>query len=282
MSSYFFITKKVIIILSKYYPLHVHLAQGSIGDSILKIKDYVARGKEYGLNALAVTDHGSLSAIYAFADECIKNNIKPIIGMEAYEASDISIKDKEHNERYHLVLLAKNQEGFKNLIKLHNIAATDGFYYKPRIDINLLKEYGKGLIGLSACIAGRIPQAILKNDMIKAAAILNEYTDCLDEFYLEIQPGHFDSQIKVNNDIIKLSHLTNTPIVATNDIHYLNKEDAVAHNAHVLLGRKSAINKDEFVYPDTCYWFMQMVHYITTSPVLVMIFEKKQLKILLL
>ena len=93
--------------------------------------------------------------------------------------------------------------------------------------------------------------------MIKAAAILNEYTDCLDEFYLEIQPGHFDSQIKVNNDIIKLSHLTNTPIVATNDIHYLNKEDAVAHNAHVLLGRKSAINKDEFVYPDTCYWFMQ-------------------------
>lgn len=257
MSSYFFITKKVIIILSKYYPLHVHLAQGSIGDSILKIKDYVAKGKEYGLNALAVTDHGSLSAIYAFADECIKNNIKPIIGMEAYEASDISIKDKEHNERYHLVLLAKNQEGFKNLIKLHNIAATDGFYYKPRIDINLLKEYGKGLIGLSACIAGRIPQALLNNDMIKAVAILNEYKDCLDEFYLEIQPGHFDSQIKINNDIIKLSHLTNTPIVATNDIHYLNKEDAVAHNAHVLLGRKSAINKDEFVYPDTCYWFMQ-------------------------
>ena len=245
------------ISLSKYYPLHVHLAQGSIGDSILKIKDYISKAKEYGLNALAVTDHGSLSASYAFIDECIKNNIKPIIGMEAYEALDIHAKDKEHNERYHLVLLAKNQEGFHNLIKLHNIAATDGFYYKPRIDINLLKQYGKGLIGLSACIAGRIPQAILHNNMFEAVKIINDYKKCLDEFYLEIQPGHFDSQIKINNGIIKLSKVTSVPIVATNDIHYLNEEDAIAHNAHVLLGRRNITNKDEFVYPDTCYWFMQ-------------------------
>ncbi len=247
-----------------YYPLHAHLAYGSIGDSILRTEDYVKRAAEYGLDALAITDHGSLAAMYSFTEECSKYGIKPIIGMEAYEAEDASIKDKEHNKRYHLVLLAKTNEGLKNLITIHNIAATDGFYTKPRTDLSILQQYGKGIICLSACMAGRIPQAILNDDPAEAIRLIQAYKECFDEFYLEIQPGHFNEQIIINDAIVELAAYTNTPIVATNDIHYLDKKDAIAHNAHVLLGRKQwsasaepkKMTEQDLVYPDTCYWFM--------------------------
>lgn len=243
---------------SLYYPLHAHCAQGSVGDSILRIKDYVKRAHDFGLDSLALTDHGSMSAMYSFINECKKYNIKPIIGMEAYEVDDASNKDKDNKQRrYHLILLAKNEQGLSNLIAIHNIAAVDGFYYKPRTDLATLKKFGKGIIGLSACVAGRIPQAIVRNEPEKAIRAINNYKACFDEFYLEIQPGKFHEQIIVNNAIIELSQFTDTPIVATNDIHYLNQEDAVAHNAHVMLGRRS-YNQDvnKLIYPDNCYWFM--------------------------
>ena len=111
-----------------YYPHHCHLASGSIGDSILRIPDFVKKAKEYGLKHLTMTDHGSLSAMYAFCDECIKQGIEPIVGMEAYECEDKSLKDKEHKGYNHLILLAKNQEGIQNLFQIHNRAATEGFY----------------------------------------------------------------------------------------------------------------------------------------------------------
>lgn len=241
-----------------YYPHHVHLANGSVGDSILRVKDYVQRGKEYSLKSLTITDHGSLSAIYDFVNECINNNIKPIIGMEAYETENITLKDKEHNSKYHLILLAKTTEGLSNLFKIHNIAATEGFYYKPRVDLNVLKQYGKGIIATSACLAGRIPQAILSNDTQKAINLIQEYKNCFDDFYLEIQPGNFKEQIYLNDKLVELAIKTNTKLIATNDIHYLNKEDAIAHNAHVLLGRKqeSLFLEGKMIYPDSCYWFM--------------------------
>lgn len=244
--------------LMLYYPHHVHVANGSVGDSILRIKDYVKKGKEYGLDSLTITDHGSLSAMFDFVSECNQNNIKPIIGMEVYETEDISIKDKEHNTRYHLVLLAKTEEGISNLLMIHNIASTEGFYYKPRVDYNILKKYGKGIIALSACVAGRIPNAILHNDFKKAIRIIQQYKKIFDDFYLEIQPGEFDEQITVNDALVKLSKLTNTELIATNDIHYLNKEDSIAHNAHVLLGRKqeTLFLENKMIYPDDCYWFM--------------------------
>ena len=244
--------------LMLYYPHHVHVANGSVGDSILRIKDYVKKGKEYGLDSLTITDHGSLSAMFDFVSECNQNNIKPIIGMEVYETEDISIKDKEHNTRYHLVLLAKTEEGISNLLMIHNIASTEGFYYKPRVDYNILKKYGKGIIALSACVAGRIPNAILHNDFKKAIRMIQQYKKIFDDFYLEIQPGEFDEQIIVNDALVKLSKLTNTELIATNDIHYLNKEDSIAHNAHVLLGRKqeTLFLENKMIYPDDCYWFM--------------------------
>lgn len=242
-----------------YYPHHAHLASGSIGDSILRIPDYVKRAKEYGLKHLTMTDHGSLSAMYAFCDECQKQGIEPIVGMEAYECEDKSLKDKEHRDYNHLILLAKNWEGMQNLFQIHNHAAIEGFYYKPRTDKKDLEKYGRGLIGMSACIAGTIPQAILHDDLDKAISLVQQYKEFFDLFYLEIQPGRFKEQIIVNDGLVLLGQETNTPLIATNDIHYLNPEDYRVHDYHVKLGRSSDNKKeitDELIYPDTCYWFM--------------------------
>lgn len=242
-----------------YYPHHAHLASGSIGDSILRIPDYVKRAKEYGLKHLTMTDHGSLSAMYAFCDECQKQGIEPIVGMEAYECEDKSLKDKEHRDYNHLILLAKNWEGMQNLFQIHNHAAIEGFYYKPRTDKKDLEKYGRGLIGMSACIAGTIPQAILHDDLNKAISLVQQYKEFFDSFYLEIQPGRFKEQIIVNDGLVLLGQETNTPLIATNDIHYLNPEDYRVHDYNVKLGRSSDNKKeitDELIYPDTCYWFM--------------------------
>ena len=143
----------------KYYSLHVHTTAGSVGDSILKIPEYVEKAKEYGLDAIAVTEHGSMSTMYAAANECKKNGIKFICGMEAYVSKDNSVKEKRDSA--HLVLLANTQEGLENLLRIHNNAAIDGFYYVPRTDHEHLKKWGKGIVGLSACVGGEIPQLIL-------------------------------------------------------------------------------------------------------------------------
>jgi DNA polymerase-3 subunit alpha len=240
-----------------YYPHHAHLAPGSIGDSILEVSKYVQRAKEYGLKALTMTDHGSLSAMYAFYDECMKNDIKPIIGMEAYVAEDASIKDKEHAKYWHLILIAKDEEGMRNLFSIHNEAAVGGFYYRPRTDLAHLQQYGKGIIGSSACIAGEIPQAILQGETLKAIDIANDYKECFDEFYLELQPGSFEAQTDVNDVLVQIAEATGIPLLVTNDIHYLNEEDYRIHDLHVKLGRKMKVEEDDgLVYPDTCYWFM--------------------------
>lgn len=249
----------------KYYPLHVHTTTGSIGDSILRIKDYVKRGIEYGLDALAITDHGSMSAIYELIDACKEEGIKPIIGMEAYEVDDmhkLTFTKDDPDKRYHLVLLAKTTEGFHNLLSIHNAAQIEGKYRRfPRCDREVLERYGKGIIALSACVAGRIPQLILENKMDEAEEVIKDYQEIFDEFYLEIQPGTFEEQIKVNDTIVELSRKTGAPVVVTNDIHYLDAKDYEFHDYHVKLGRSSAgekIDTDSLAYPDTCYWFMDI------------------------
>ncbi len=240
-----------------YYPQHVHFAYGSIGDAILHERDYVRRGKEYGLDSLTITDHGSLSAIYSFARECRKEGIRPVIGMEAYECDDASLKDTEHKGYYHLILIARTNLGFRNLIHLHNLAQTDGLYYRPRVDKKMLEKYGQGLIASSACVQGSIPTAILEGNLELAKERVNFYKNIFDRFYLEIQPGAFGEQITVNDGLVQLARVTDTPILVTNDIHYLNEEDYIAHNLHVALKRKQKWNLgDPILYPDKCYWFM--------------------------
>lgn len=246
--------------MQKYFSAHVHTAMGSVGDSVLRIKDYVRRGKEYGLDALAITDHGSLSAMYTFADECKKQGIKPVIGMEAYTCDDNT--QRANSERGHLVLLAKNNEGLRNLLNIHNNAWMHGFYYKPRTDALHLQRWSKDIIALSACVSGDIPKAILAGKMDEAIEIAKFFHEIFDEFYLELQPGSFSNQLVVNDGVVQIHEETGIPVVITNDVHYLDAEDYHTHDAHVKLcrshdaGEEISIEDEDLVYPDTCYWFM--------------------------
>ena len=237
-----------------YAILHAHDTYGSIGDSTLRIKDYIRKAKELGIQQLALTNHGSLSTFLEFYNACRAADINPIIGCEFYYVDDISVKDKE---RYHLILLAKNYTGLQNLIRLHNIAAGEGFYYKPRIDFTLLEEHHEGLICLSACIAGKIPQLILRNDTLEpAVAEANRFKELFNEdFYLEIQPGTFPEQKEVNANLAVIADFCQIPLVATNDVHYLNAADWKLHDYHVKDSRKQKMD-DPVVYPDTCYYVM--------------------------
>ena len=238
-----------------YAVLHAHDTYGSIGDSILYIKDYVERAKKLGIKSLALTNHGSLSTFVEFYDECKKNDIKPIIGCEFYYVEDCTVKNKEE-KRNHLILLAKNNTGLKNLIRLHNIAAEEGFYYRPRIDFNLLKQYHDGLICLTACVAGHIPQLILKDKTEEAKKEILQFKKLFkSDFYLEIQPGNFEEQKKVDHALCMLSKTCNVPCVVTNDIHYLRKEDWQIHDYHVKDFRKQSL-EDAMIYPDTIYYLM--------------------------
>lgn len=213
--------------------LHVH-SEYSLLDGAIRIKDLVSKAKELGMPAVAVTDHGVMYGVMEFYKEAKKNNIKPIVGCEVYVAAR-SRFDKDNAlgdaERGHLVLLCKNNEGYKNLTKLVSLGFTEGFYYKPRIDKEILKKYSKGLIGLSACLAGEIPRALADNNYEKARELAIEYRDIFEEgsFFLEMQSNGIDEQVLVNQGIVRLSRELNLPLVATNDAHYLTKDDYYSH-----------------------------------------------------
>jgi DNA polymerase-3 subunit alpha len=238
-----------------YCPLHAHDTFGSIGDSILKIKEYVKKASSLGMTSLALTNHGSMSTFVSFYEECKKNNINPIIGCEVYFADDRLIKEKDKKQSYHLVLLAKNYNGLKNIIKIHNDAHKNGFYYKPRTDLSVLRKYNQDVICLTGCLASPIKKA-LDGDSEYAGKVLAALNNIFKyDLYLEIQPGRFKEQIIYNDFLVRLSDITNINLVATNDIHYLNKEDAVIHDYHVKDARKMD-NTAEMIYPDSIYYLM--------------------------
>ncbi|MBP5426385.1 MAG: DNA polymerase III subunit alpha [Clostridiales bacterium] len=208
--------------------LHVH-TEYSLLDGANRISDLIARVKELGMESVAITDHGVMYGVIDFYKQAIKNNIKPIIGCEAYMAPQ-SRFDKQNgkmDKSMHIVLLAKNNAGYKNLMKLVSIGFMEGFYYKPRIDMEVLEEYSEGLIVLSGCLAGVISRCILNNNFkeareraIKLKKIFGE------DFYLELQMNKIPDQMLVNQKLIELSNELDIPIVATNDAHYLKREDA--------------------------------------------------------
>lgn len=192
-----------------------------------------------------------MSTFVNFYEECIKNDIKPIIGCEVYYTDNRLIHDKEHKKANHLILLAKNNIGLENLIKIHNDAQNNGFYYKPRTDMSVLKKYHEGLICLSGCLASP-----LNIEPDKRLEILNQLKDIFkQDFYLEIQPGQFKEQILYNDSLALEAKTKNIELVATNDIHYLNSEDAKIHDYHVKESRKMPADS-EMVYPDTIYYLM--------------------------
>ncbi len=219
--------------ISNFTHLHVH-TEYSLLDGSSKIKLLVQEAKDLGMTSLAITDHGVMYGAIDFYKEAKKVGIKPIIGCEVYIASG-SRFDKTYskeNTYYHLVLLAENNEGYQNLIKLVSLGFTEGFYYKPRIDMEILEKYSKGLICLSACMGGAVARNILNGCYDKAKDFALSYNRIFGQgnFYLELQNHGLERQVEVNKALIKLSKETNIPLVCTNDIHYIKQEDAEAHD----------------------------------------------------
>ena len=217
---------------NKFCHLHLH-TEYSLLDGSGKIPKIIAKAKELGMDSIAITDHGVMYGCVEFYKQAKAAGIKPILGCEVYVASksmQIKHPDKE-NGTYHLVLLVKNEKGYENLMRIVSKASIDGFYYKPRIDHEYLKTHSEGLIALSACLGGEIQKSILKNNIDKAREIALLYKDTFkDGFYLEIQNHGMEEQKKVNEVNINLSKELGIPLVATNDVHYINRKDSKSHD----------------------------------------------------
>ncbi|MBQ3530315.1 MAG: DNA polymerase III subunit alpha [Oscillospiraceae bacterium] len=226
--------------------LHLH-TEYSLLDGACRIKKLIPRVKELGQTAVAITDHGAMYGVIDFYREANKYGIKPVIGCEVYVANR-SRFSKEHlmDWSYHLVLLCENNTGYKNLIKIVSAGFTEGFYKKPRVDKELLKKHHEGLIALSACLAGEIPRNLTQNDYETAKKAALEYRDIFGEnnYFIEIQDHGLADQKRILPNLIKLSKETGIPLVATNDCHYINKDDAKMQNVLVCIGTNHTVNED--------------------------------------
>jgi DNA polymerase III subunit alpha len=225
--------------------LHTH-SHYSLLDGLSKIKDMVKLAKEYEMPALALTDHGAMYGAIEFYNECIKNDIKPIIGCEVYIANRSRLQKEPNidNKRFHLTLLAKDNEGYQNLIKLNTAAHLEGYYYKPRIDKELLSEYAKGLICLSGCPGSELGRTIQSGNLAKAETVVKEYQSIFgpENYYLEIMHHpDMDWFPQWKEAILNLSQKLNIPLVATQDSHYLNRDDAFAHKTLIAISTQSDI-----------------------------------------
>jgi len=235
--------------IMKFTHLHVH-SHYSLLDGLPKIDQLLNYVQELGMESCALTDHGALYGAVEFYKLAKEKNIKPIIGTELYLAFE-RLDQKRPNiddKRYHIVLLVKNEEGYKNLVKLITKAHLEGFYYKPRIDEELLSQFGSGLIGLSACLLGRIPRLILAKKIKEATEQALKYQDIFgkDNFYLELQPHpNIKEQKVVNEALISISKKTGIPLVATNDVHYLKSEDAEVQDILMLINTGADLNDPE-------------------------------------
>ncbi len=212
--------------------LHVH-TQYSLLDGAARVQDLVDCAKAQGMNALAITDHGVLYGVVDFYKACKKAGIKPILGFEAYVAPR-SLFDREgklDREYAHLVLLAKNETGYHNLMQLSSLGFLEGFYYKPRVDYDALRKYSEGIVCLSACLAGDIPQRLLIGDEAGALEHAKRLLDIFGEdFYIELQDHGIEEQKKVLPGLRKIANALDIPMVITNDVHYVQKDDANAQD----------------------------------------------------
>jgi DNA polymerase-3 subunit alpha len=235
--------------MSKFSHLHCH-SHYSLLDGLPKIDEFLDYVKELEMDSVALTDHGALYGVVEFYKKAVQRGIKPIIGAEVYMAFEKMTQKRPHidDKRYHLVLLVKNEQGYKNLVKLITKAHLEGFYYKPRIDEEILAQYSSGLICLSGCLQGKIPQFILSKRIKEAEDLALKYQNIFgkDNFYLELQHHpNLPEQKKVNEALIEISKKFNIPIVATNDVHYLKPEDAKAQDILMLINTGADPNDPE-------------------------------------
>jgi DNA polymerase-3 subunit alpha len=220
---------------SDYVPLHVH-TEFSLLDGAIRVDDLIAKALEFKLPAVAMTDHGNLYGAIDFYKRVSKAGLKPVIGCEVYVAPktrfDRGHNTGAHDRSFHLILLCKDIHGYRNLTRLVSLAYLEGFYYKPRIDRDVLEQHSGGLIGLSACLKGEIPHYLAAGMIDKARETALEYRRIFgaDNFFLEVQANELAEQEEVNRQLIELSNELHIPVVATNDCHYLRKEDAKAHD----------------------------------------------------
>ena len=237
--------------------LHVH-TEFSLLDGSNKIKELVSRAKELGMSHLAITDHGSMYGVVDFYKEAKKAGIHPIIGCEIYVASkDRHIKYQDpDNITHHLVLLVKNQVGYENLMKIVSEASLEGFYYKPRVDHAFLEEHSEGLICLSACLGGEVQQYFNEGQDEKAREAALFYKNLFkDDYYLELQDHGLEEQKKVNEKNIALAKELDIPLIATNDVHYLKKEDSRAHDILLCIQTGKTVDEENRMrYPSDQFY----------------------------
>ena len=239
--------------------LHVH-TEYSLLDGSNKIKEYVKRVKELGMTSAAITDHGVMYGCIDFYKEAKAQGIKPIMGCEVYVAPN-SRFDKEltggEDRYYHLVLLAENDLGYQNLMKIVSKGFTEGYYYKPRVDMEVLREYHEGIIALSACLAGEVQRYIIKGLYEEAKKQALKYLDCFGEgnYFLELQDHGMADQATVNTALMKMSRELNIPLVATNDVHYTYEDDVEAHDLLLCIQTgKKVTDEDRMRYDGGQYY----------------------------
>jgi DNA polymerase-3 subunit alpha len=225
--------------------LHVH-TEYSLLDGMCRIPQLIARAKELGMRSLAITDHGAMHGVIEFYLAAKEAGIKPIIGCETYVATGSHLtRNAGEKNHHHLLLLAKNKTGYQNLIQLITKAHLDGFYYRPRVDKDLLSQHHQGLIALSACLAGEIPQLILARRYEDAKEAALWYRNTFSDFYLEIMRHPIPELDEVNRQLILMSEELSIPIVATNDTHYIYQKDAASHDLLLCIGTNATVNDDK-------------------------------------
>ncbi|MFO7814259.1 MAG: DNA polymerase III subunit alpha [Halanaerobiales bacterium] len=243
--------------VKKFVHLHNH-TEYSLLDGALRVDNLIQQAKKYNMPAVAITDHGVLYGMYEFYKKAKKNNINPIIGCEVY-VSPTDRFDKSVRNRYHLVLLAEDNKGYHNLMKIVSSSWLEGFYYKPRVDKDLLYDHQEGIIALSACLQGEISQAILQNESKKdIKSKIEEYQNIFgkENFFLELMDHNLSEEKKVNSTLIEISNEENIPLVVSNDVHYKSKENAEVHDVLLALQTGTTVNdQNRLTFPNDNYYF---------------------------
>ena len=227
--------------MAEFAHLHLH-TEYSLLDGMGRTAEYAARAKELGIHHIAITDHGVMYGAMEWYRTATTAGLHPIIGVEAYLAEG-SARAKERKS-YHLLLLAENETGYRNLLKLSTLAQLEGYYYRPRIDLEMLAEYGKGLIATSACLGGPVANNFLHGRPDAARDYAGKLADIFgpDRFFIELQDHGLPDQIRVNGDLIALARAQGLPLVATNDVHYCQQEDAPAQDILVCIQTNTTLN----------------------------------------
>ncbi|GAC40901.1 DNA polymerase III subunit alpha [Paenibacillus popilliae] len=224
--------------MEPFVHLHVH-SEYSLLDGAARIENLAARAAQYGMKALALTDHGVMYGTIAFYKACLAHGVKPIIGMEAYVTTGSLHEKGSRKEQpiYHLILLAKNEEGYRNLMRITSVGHLEGFHYKPRVDMDTLRRHAEGIIALSACLGGEVSHHMLHGHEEAAREAAERYRDVFkDGFYLELQDHGLPEQKKVNLGLVALSESTGIPLAVTNDVHYMEEEDASVQDVLICIG----------------------------------------------